>query len=587
VEPQSLLQDFALITGTAAAALFLFRILRQPAILGYLLAGVLISPLTFSQFSVIETGSIQRMADLGLVVLLFALGIEFGWERIRRVGLRVVFIAAVEIVFMVWIGYQIGLALGWSATEAFFLGSALSISSSAVLAKLLRDSGQLSTRRGQLIVGILVIEDFAGVVLLSVLSGLGTTGASDAGDVSLLAGRLAVFAVAALVLGALIAPRLVSLVERLQSTEMLLLASLGMCFGLALMGEWLGLSAAAGAFLIGTVIGDSAHSQIISRLTAPVRDLFGAIFFVSVGMLIDLKDVPDLIVPIVVVTVVFVAGKLLINVVATFLSGEGPRTAVEVGTGMPQMGEFSLAMVRSGTDKGVVGANLSPVIASVTVITSFAAPYLFRSAGAISDLVARRSPVLLRQYLTGLTHALNSARAALGARAAQDEPVRRAARRVMVNAGVIALLFAVGTVALRFSSELTGELHIANTTLGLIVSGVVLFLCVPPALIVFRATGELSDLAAERVIGVWPEGADWLRRRAFARVVRTSIRAVLVVLAALWALPFMLSLFKFGPFVWLIALGIAVLLAVFGFRSARQVHGQLEITFRRTIFGGD
>lgn len=586
MEPASLLRDFAIITGAAAAALFVFRPLRLPPVLGYLVAGIIISPYTLPEIAVLEFESIRRMADLGLVVLLFALGIDFGWERIRRVGLRVVFIAAVEIAFMVWAGYQIGLSFGWTSTEAFFLGSALSISSSAVLAKLLRDSGQLNTRRGQLIIGILVIEDFAAVILLSVLTGVAETGgATGAGEIGALAGRLALFALAALVLGTLFVPRIVTVIERLQSAEMLLLASLGMCFGLALLAERSGLSAAAGAFLIGTVVGDSAHSQLIGRMVAPVRDLFGAIFFVSIGMLVNFSGLGGAVAPAVVVTTVFVAGKFLITTFATFLTGEGPRSAVEVGTGMPQLGEFSLAMVKVGADKGALAAPVNPVIVLTTTVTSFLMPLVFRSAKPLSDLAGRRSPALLRQYFMGLTRAMAVARTALAVQGPMSREIRRAARRVMVNVGIIALLVAVGTLLLRFSNDLSGELHVARTTIGLLMGAVVMFLSVPSVVIIFRSTSDLGERLADEMIGLWPEGADRLRRTAFAQVIRLSIRATLLVTAAVWGLPFVLNLFALGSFARPVAIVVVVLLVLFTFQSARRIHRQLEVTFRRTIMG--
>ena len=587
VEPQSLLRDFAVITGVAAAALFAAKLLRQPPILGYLIAGIIISPYTPPDFTLIEFASIRAMADLGLVVLLFALGIEFGWERIRRVGLRVVFIAAVEITFMVWLGYQTGLLLGWSSTEAFFLGSALAVSSSAVLAKLLRDSGQLSSRRGQLIVGILVIEDFAAVILLSVLTSVADTGTSSAGAVGALAGKLALFAVGALVLGTLLVPRIVSVIERFQSAEMLLLTSLAGCFGLALLGERFGLSAAAGAFLLGTVVGDSAHSQVIGRMTAPVRDLFGAIFCVTVGMLVNFGDASKVIVPVLVVVAVFMAGKLVINTLATFLTGEGPRTALEVGTGMPQMGEFSLAMVKVGADKGVLGAAVNPVIAVTTIVTSFVVPFTFRAAGSIAGFTERRAPALMKQYFLGLTKALDIARRALTTQGQGPfaREIRRDARRVLVNLGVIALLLAIGTLALRFSTSLSGEVHLAKTTFGLISGIAVMFLCVPPALIIYRSSAELGDRLSEQVITQGPEGADTRRKRAFAQVIRLSIRATILVVAAVWSLPFVLHLFALGSFAVPISIAVVVLLVVFAFQLARNIHDQLEVTFQKTILG--
>ncbi|MEK7814517.1 MAG: cation:proton antiporter, partial [Chloroflexota bacterium] len=284
-----LVRDFAITMAVAGGALVLFRQLRQPPVLGYLLAGVLIGPFTPRITLVENTETIRRLADLGLVLLLFGVGLEFGWQHIRRIGAWVILIAIIEITFMFALGYEIATLLGWSGTEGVFLGAALSISSTAIVVKMLQDTGRFQQIQGRLIVGILAVEDFAAVILLTVLSGVATTGTAnlDLEAIGLLAAKLAIFAAAALVFGTLLAPRIIQFVQRFKSDETLLIASLALCFGLALAAQQLALSAAAGAFLIGMVLGDTEHSKAIVRIMAPVRDMFAALFFVSIGMLID------------------------------------------------------------------------------------------------------------------------------------------------------------------------------------------------------------------------------------------------------------------------------------------------------------
>ena len=231
----ALVRDFAVIMTVAGAAILLFRKLKQPPILGYIIAGVVVGPFTLPllglQAPVTNADSIRLLADLGLVLLLFAVGLEFGWQRIRQMGLRVILIGAIEITFMVALGYEIGILLGWTATEAFFLGAALSISSSAIIVKMLRDTGQMFKPHGRLIIGILGVEDFAAVVLLSILSAVGTTGAAGIGDIGALFGKLALFLLSSLVLGALFAPRLYNFVVQLKSQETLLIVSLALASG--------------------------------------------------------------------------------------------------------------------------------------------------------------------------------------------------------------------------------------------------------------------------------------------------------------------------------------------------------------------
>ena len=246
MEDFGLVRDFAITMAVAGGALVLFRFLKQPPVLGYLLAGVIIGPFTLPNPPVKDVDTIRLMADLGLVLLLFGIGLEFGWQRIRRVGSRVIIIALVEMTIMFVLGYEIGILLGWTGLESVFLGSALSISSTAILVRMLRDTGSLFATRGRLIVGILVVEDFVAVILLTVLSGVSSTGSTDPGAIGMLAAKLIIFAVAALVFGAIIAPRLIRFVDRFHSDDTLLISSFALLFGLAIAVQPVGRSPAAG-----------------------------------------------------------------------------------------------------------------------------------------------------------------------------------------------------------------------------------------------------------------------------------------------------------------------------------------------------
>ena len=260
MEEASLLKDFAVIMAVAGVVTLLFRRLRQPSILGYLLAGLLIGPYTVtlinSNFSppVADVHTIGLLADLGLVLLLFGIGLEFSWSKIRQVGMAVLIIGGIEILTMMSLGYGLGRIMGWGSMDSVFLGAALHISSSALIVKVIKDSGKVEFLSSKLIVGILVVEDFAAVAIISILSGIGTTESATAEDIGWLISRLIFFVVASLVVGAIFIPRIISYTHQFHSKEALLITSLGLCFGLALVGHWLELSAAIGAFLVGTVI---------------------------------------------------------------------------------------------------------------------------------------------------------------------------------------------------------------------------------------------------------------------------------------------------------------------------------------------
>ena len=278
----------------AVVALVLFRFVNRPPALGYLVAGIIVGPFTLPLFNIASPvhshETIRSLAELGLSILLFAIGLEFGWRRIRRLGLPILLIGTIEISFMVTLGYQIGQLLGWTAIESVFLGAAVSISSSAIILKMLRDTGALFSTHGRIIVGILVVEDFAAVILLSILSGVPSADTSSFSELGPLIGKLLLFLISVLIVGGVLAPRLIRRVGRFHSSEMLLVVGLALCFGLALVAERLGLSAAAGAFIIGAVLGDADYSEDLVGNMAPVRDVFSALFFVSIGMLIAVSQ---------------------------------------------------------------------------------------------------------------------------------------------------------------------------------------------------------------------------------------------------------------------------------------------------------
>ncbi len=256
----------------AGAITLLFRKLRQPVVLGYLIAGMIIGPYTPPFPLVTDISTINLLADLGLVLLLFGIGMEFSWHKIRKFGFQVLVIGVIEIVTMISIGYGLGQAFGWSTTDSVFLGAALHISSSAIIVKILKDSGKLQRVSSRIIVGILVVEDFAAIAIIAILSGVATTGAADIGAIGSLLLRLVIFVLASLVIGAVFVPRLIKFTHRFNSREALLVTSLGLCFALALIGDFLGLSISIGAFLMGSLIGDTENSEE-EKSYKPVRDM--------------------------------------------------------------------------------------------------------------------------------------------------------------------------------------------------------------------------------------------------------------------------------------------------------------------------
>ena len=586
-----LIRDLAIIMAVAGVALVVFRLVRMPSVLGYLTAGVLIGPYTFRDPLVENLDTIRLLADLGLVLLLFGVGLGVGWQRIRSVGLRVIIIGGVEMTIMFALGLGLAILLGWTHTEGVFLGAALAISSSAILMTMLRESGELQKTRGQLIVGILVIEDIAAVILLTVLSGVAAEGATNPGAIGLLAAKLATFGVAVLVLGGLVAPRVTAFVNGFQSQEAMLVTGLALCFGLALAAEQLGLSAAAGAFLIGAVLGDTRHAEDMDRTMGPVRDMFAAIFFVSIGMLMDLSVAVQFILPTLAVAGVFIVGKVVADTIGTILSGHSGRESLDVGLGMPQVGEFSLAMIRVGVEHGAVGAFMYPVLTGATAITALAYPFLFRSTNVVAGFLDRRTPRILKAYGGGLILAMSAMYSAFRFRSPRARRIRHSSRMVVLNMVIVSLFLAIGTGSLHFTPQLSRMLNARESVVALVIAGVVLALTIPPAFQVWRSLRSLSDAIVQFLLpeGLW--SSEFLRGRNIQGILLDTmtipLAAPLLIVAVIWSFPLLSELVSIGGLLPPLAIAIAVTGIIVMAAVAFRLHRVLEPEFMQTFLGLD
>ncbi len=584
MEEITLVKDFAIIMIVAGAMTLLFRRLRQPPILGYLIAGLLIGPYTLPNPPVTDIHTISLLADLGLILLLFGLGLEFSWSKIRQIGLAVLIIGVVEILTMISIGYGMGQLMGWSRMDSIFLGAALHISSSAIIVKILRDLGRIDRQSTRLIVGILVVEDFAAVILLTLLSGIATTGTADLGDIGSLILRLIVFIAASLTLGTLIVPKLIRFVHHIQSRETLLIISLGLCFAMALIGEYSGLSVAAGAFIMGALIGDSEHSEEITEVVVPIRDMFAAIFFVTIGMLINVNDFADFIVYGIIVAGVFMIGKMFSNTIATFFTGYNYKTALEVGTGMPQMGEFSLAIAKLGVDRAVVTAPLYPVIAVATAITSLLAPFATRSSGNAADLLDRRAPAQLKLYAARIADWLQATRSTLASNSRVAQTIKHSIRIISVNMLIVAVIISIGTLSLHFVQNLTFLDGIRDDIIGLVFGFILLTLCVPSFLSIWHNIRTVFDQSSIYVLKRRKSAKMW-ERNAIRIILRDSLLIILSIFVLLWFIPFFSSLFSIGSYAIAMPLFMIALILYMVISSIRHIHKEVERNFSRVMLG--
>ena len=377
----------------------LFQRLKQPVVLGYIVAGILIGPYLFKLVS--GEDAIKSLAELGMVFLMFSLGLEFNLRKLRRVAATALVAAPLAILLMVFVGYQVGQLMGWeSSVSSLFLGAILSIASTSVIVKVLREMKRDREPFAELIYGILIVEDLLGVVMIVLLTGIASTGDLGLQSMAASTGKLLVFLVTVLVVGLLLVPRLLNFVARFESNERLLVAVLGLCFGTALVAAKLGFSVALGAFLVGAVMAESAQSRRIESLVEPVRDLFTAVFFVAIGLLVDPGLLWQHIVPIVGISLVVMIGQIAGNTFGTVVAGHDFRTAVRVGTGLSQIGEFSFVIATLGLTMGVTDPSLYPIVVGVALVTTLFTPLWIHNADRLADVLLRAAPKPLAGYLS-------------------------------------------------------------------------------------------------------------------------------------------------------------------------------------------
>ena len=377
--------------------------LKQPVALGYIVAGFIIGPNTPPFTLVHDQDTVKTLGEMGVVLLMFSLGLEFSLRKLTKVGIAAFVAALLEIALMIWLGYEMGRAFGWTSIDSVFLGAMLSISSTTIIVKALAELGKTREAFAEIIFGILVIEDILAIILLALLSGYAKTGNLHAGEVGIEVLKLAVFFAMVLVAGFIGVPRLFDYIAKFKSNEILLITALGLCFGIALLASWLGYSVALGAFLIGAVIAEARQIHKIEGLIAPVRDMFSAIFFVTIGMLIVPHMLWQFLWPILALSLLVIVGKVITCSFGVFVGGKDLRTSLSVGMGLAQIGEFSFIIAALGQKLEVTSDFLYPIAVAVSVITTLVTPYLIRSSDGVVGYLDRSFPRPLMQALSVYT----------------------------------------------------------------------------------------------------------------------------------------------------------------------------------------
>ncbi|MFJ9991015.1 cation:proton antiporter [Pseudomonas putida] len=574
----SFIQDLAVIMLVAGVVTILFHRLRQPVVLGYIVAGFIIGPHTPPFGLIHDEDTIKTLAELGVIFLMFCLGLEFSLRKLFKVGATAFIAAFLEIVLMIWIGFEIGRWFGWNTMDSLFLGAILAISSTTIIVKALNDLKMKNERFAQLIFGVLIVEDILGIGIIALLSGIAVSGSVSSGEVFSTVGKLSLFMIVALVIGILLVPRLLAYVAKFESNEMLLITVLGLCFGFCLLVVKLEYSMVLGAFLIGAIMAESRQLLKIERLIEPVRDLFSAIFFVAIGLMIDPQVLIDYAWPIVVITLAVVLGKMLSCGMGAFIAGNDGRTSLRVGMGLSQIGEFSFIIAALGMTLQVTSDFLYPVAVAVSAITTLLTPYLIRAADPLSIRLGKVVPQRLSRVLSLYGEWLRNIQPQ-GEGAMLAAMIRRILLQVGVNlALVIAIFFSGGYFAVRIGnwlSEWIGDVGQQKA----VIWGAALLLSLPFLIAAYRKLKALSMLLAE--MGVKPEmaGRHTQRvRRVIAEVIPLlSLLVIFLLLSALSA-----SILPTNELLLVIAVVAAVVVAVL-WRWFVRVHTRMQIALLETL----
>ena len=395
----ALITDLAIILASAGVMTLVFKRLKQPLVLGYIVAGIIAGPHFPFTPTVVDSGNIQTWADIGVVFLLFALGLEFSFKKLMKVGGPAI-IAALTIIFgMVMLGYIVGIAMGWKQMDSIFLGGMLSMSSTSIIYKAFEDLGLRTQRFTGLVLGILVIEDLVAIVLMVVLSTMAVSQNFEGMEMAYSIGKLMFFLLLWFLIGIYIIPTFFRRTRLLMGDETMLIVSLGLCLLMVAFATYVGFSSALGAFVMGSILAETVEAETIERLVRPVKDLFAAIFFVSVGMMVDPDMIVQYIVPIVIIILTVIIGQATFGTCGVMLAGQPLKTALQSGFCLTQIGEFAFIIASLGTSMGVTSNFLYPIVVAVSVITTFLTPYMIRSARPAYPFVEKHLPRKWKRFL--------------------------------------------------------------------------------------------------------------------------------------------------------------------------------------------
>ena len=444
-----LINDLALILVVAGIVTIIFKRLKQPLVLGYVVAGFLVSPKMPYIMSVVDIADIHTWADIGVMFLLFSLGLDFSFKKIVKMGSSPIIATSAIVFCMMALGMIVGHGFGWGRMDCIFLGGMLAMSSTTIIYKAFDDLGLRQQRFASMVMSVLILEDMLAIVMMVMLSALASGANISGGQMLGSVVRIGFFLILWFVVGIFAIPWLLRSSRKLINSETLLIVSLGLCCAMAVISTKVGFSSAFGAFVMGSILAETVEAEKIIKLVEPVKNLFGAVFFVSVGMLVDPKILIDYSLPIFVLVLTILIGQAVFGSFAFLVSGQSLKSAMQCGFSMAQIGEFSFIIASLGLSLGVIGDFLYPVVVAVSVITTFLTPYMIRLSTPTYSRLEKHLPKNIIHMLNDLALNRPSSAPQGNWRSLIMQLLRITVIYSILSVAVIALMFTFALVPLR------------------------------------------------------------------------------------------------------------------------------------------
>lgn len=515
-EIPNLIEDLALILVVAGIVTLVFKKLRQPLVLGYIVAGFLVSPHMPYIMSVVDKGDIHTWADIGVMFLLFSLGLDFSFKKILKMGMAPV-IAALTIIFsMMTLGILVGHSFGWNRMDCIFLGGMLAMSSTTIIYKAFDDLGLRQQRFASLVMSVLILEDVLAIVMMVMLSAIASGNNPDGGEMLGSILKIGFFLVLWFVVGIFLIPLFFRKTRKLMNSETMVIVALGLCCLMAVLSTKVGFSSAFGAFVMGSIIAETVEADKIVKLVEPVKNLFGAIFFVSVGMLVEPKVLVDYAVPILVLVLTILLGQGIFGTAGFMLSGQSLKNAMRCGFSMAQIGEFAFIIASLGLSLGVIGKFLYPVVVAVSVITTFLTPYMIRFAEPCYNHIEKRLP---KKWVRRMNHVGNAHQNSTE----EENAWKVLLRKMLINTAIYGILStAVVTLMLTFVLPLCRNM--LGHWPGNAVCGLFTVLMISP----FLRSMVMKNVHSDEFRQLWTESLLNRLPLIFTMIVRVAIAAMFI-----------------------------------------------------------